>query len=71
MHVCDELNIFLFFKDRAFYETYVREYINDKIEKTFVDYFLLQDARKLKEYTQSHNLELLNAMEKAMLVIYL
>lgn len=39
-HQCDELNIFIFFKDRAYFETYVKEYIANKIEKTFVDYFL-------------------------------
>lgn len=25
--VCDEMNIFLYFKDRAFFETYTKSYI--------------------------------------------
>jgi hypothetical protein len=34
---CDELNLFLFFKDRAYFETYVKSYIENKIEKSFMD----------------------------------
>ena len=42
-HQCDELNLFIFFKDRAYFETYVKQYIANKIETSFVDHFLSQD----------------------------
>lgn len=40
-HMCHEFNLFLFFKDPAYFETYVKEFLINKLEKTFVDYFLL------------------------------
>jgi hypothetical protein len=69
--VCDEMNIFLYFKDRAFFETYVKNYIRNKIEKTFVDFFLLEDEASLVEFSLPQNLLKLNAMEQALLVIFL
>ena len=50
-HQCDELNIFIFFKDRAYFETYVKDYIANKIEKTFVDHFLALNRQKLVVYS--------------------
>jgi len=45
--MCHELNLFLFFKDLAYFETYVKEFLVNKLEKTFVDYFLLQYKTEL------------------------
>lgn len=49
---CHELNIFLYFKDYTFFEEVVRPFIRNKIEKRFVDYFLLNDKDNLNVYAQ-------------------
>ncbi|CAD8169655.1 unnamed protein product [Paramecium pentaurelia] len=69
-HQCDELNLFLYFKDPAYYETYISKYISNKIEKSFIDYFLLQDQIVLNKYSQVTLFKQLNALEQALLVIY-
>ena len=38
-----ELNIFLYFKDAKFFKAAVHPFLQNKIEKTFVDFFLLGD----------------------------
>ena len=38
---CHELNFFLFRKDKEFYESVVKDFIKNKMEKTFVDWYLL------------------------------
>jgi hypothetical protein len=38
---CHELNIFIYFKDPEYFQKVVREYIENKMEKTFVDFYLL------------------------------
>ena len=68
--VCDELNLFIFFKDRAFFETNVRGYLANKFEQTFIDYFLLSNEEKLAQYTSPDWLQQLNSLEQALLVIY-
>ena len=40
-HACHELNFFLFKKDREFFDKVVRDLIKNKMEKTFVDKYLL------------------------------
>ncbi|CAD8054410.1 unnamed protein product [Paramecium sonneborni] len=69
-HQCDELNLFIYFKDSAFFETYTESYIRNKIEKSFIDYFLLKDDEMLKYYGSMQKISYLNALEQALLVIY-
>ena len=38
---CHELNIFIWFKDPVFFAETVKPYLLNKMEKTFVDYYLL------------------------------
>ena len=66
-----EMNIFLFFKDRAYFDNYVRPFLNNKIEKTFVDYFLLEDKEGVTKYNSLEKTTKLNAMEKILLIISL
>ncbi len=47
---CHEINIFIYFKDQKFFQTTVRPFIQDKIEKTFVDYFLLNNVDMIRFY---------------------
>lgn len=42
-----------------------------KIEKTFVDYFLLDDDPELKLYEEAPYFDKLNAMEKNLFLIFL
>src|SRR5690606_19085311 len=40
-HACHELHLFLYFKDRAFFDAVIRPYLAHKRTKTFVDHWLL------------------------------
>ena len=66
-----ELNIFLFFKDRAFFETFVQPFLKNKIEKSFVDYFLLQNREIILKFNSLGEIHKLNAMEKVLLIVFL
>ncbi len=45
---CHELNLFIFCKDPAYFEEYVKPFLKNKIEKTFVDFFLLKMEDRLE-----------------------
>lgn len=64
---CHELNAFLKFKDRPFFDEVVAKFIKNKISKTFVDLCLLGDA-SIVEYASISKLIKLNSFEKAILV---
>jgi hypothetical protein len=64
---CHELNAFLKFKDRPFFEEVVAKFIKNKISKTFVDLCLLGEA-SIVEYANISKLIKLNSFEKAILV---
>lgn len=38
-----ELNFFIFKRDKQFFESHVKMLIQNKIEKTFIDWYLLAD----------------------------
>ena len=38
-----EFNIFIYFKDREFFNDIVKPFLKFKMEKTFIDYYLLED----------------------------
>lgn len=40
-HLCNELNIFVYFKDRDFFDSTLKPFLQCKMEKRFVDYYLL------------------------------
>lgn len=42
-HACHELHFFLYRKDRAFFDTVVKPLLGDKLDKTFLDHWLLGD----------------------------
>ncbi|TMQ24747.1 MAG: hypothetical protein E6J90_07305 [Deltaproteobacteria bacterium] len=64
-HACHELHLFLYFKDRAFFDAVIRPYLQHKRVKTFVDHWLL-DA-DLAPYLEPARLARLNAVERALL----
>jgi len=65
-YACHELHLFLFFKDRAFFDGTVRPYLECKRAKGLIDHFVL--GHDLKAYAEPGRFELLNALEKALLV---
>ena len=48
---CHEVNLFLRFRDKKFFEEVVAPFISNKIEKTFIDHFLLNNNEKMKEFS--------------------
>jgi hypothetical protein len=64
-YACHELHLFLYFRDRAFFDAVIRPYLQHKRVKTFLDHWLL-DA-DLTPYTEPARLARLNACERALL----
>lgn len=62
-----ELHLFLYFKDRPWFDRVVRPYLRNKLEKTFVDRFLLEED--LGAYRRPFAFERLNTLEKALLAV--
>lgn len=54
-----EFNVFLKLKDNAFFENAVRPFISNKIEKTIVDYWLLDFDFALSEFLLPHSKKIL------------
>lgn len=68
--VCHELNVYLRSKDPEFFGNVVKPFISNKLEKSVVDYCLLEDARAV-EYARPTQTAGLNALESCLLVEYL
>ena len=64
-NACHELHLFLYFKDRAFFEAVVQPHLAHKRTKTFIDHWLL-DA-DVSRYLEPSELAKLNAFELALL----
>jgi hypothetical protein len=65
------MNIFLFFKDAQFFKEVIRPFISNKIQKTFVDHFLLQNTRELLKFARPESFSALNPMEAGLLTLHL
>ena len=64
-YACHELHLFLYFRDRGFFDAAIRPYLQHKRVKTFVDHWLL-DA-DLAPYLEPARSGRLNAVERALL----
>lgn len=64
---CHELNTFLKYKDRAFFDKVVRPFLQAKLEKDVVDRCLIDDASAL-HYSQPAEVSKLNPFELCLLV---
>lgn len=64
-YACHELHLFLYVKDRAFFDAVIRPYLAHKRTKTFLDHWLL-DA-DLAPYLEPAQLARLCAVERALL----
>ncbi|MCC5829468.1 MAG: hypothetical protein JJU36_08470 [Phycisphaeraceae bacterium] len=60
-----ELHVFLYFKDREFFNEVVRPYLIHKKDKTFIDHWLLE--HDLSDYLDPWAFRRLNAAERALL----
>jgi len=64
-----ELNLFVYKKDPGYFKEVIEPYLTNKMEKTFIDYYLLEDFEVMLKY--ANTLELYNNMhylEKALLI---
>ncbi|KAF9427668.1 hypothetical protein BGZ94_004440 [Podila epigama] len=62
---CHELNLFLYKKDREFFDTVVAPFLKNKLIKSFLDEYLLEAP--LDQYTSLKQFSLLSCMEKCLL----
>ena len=65
-----ELNIFLYFKHNPIFLKYCLPILKYKNEKTFIDYYLMNDRESLIKYCSTSNLVKLNSFEKCLLISY-
>ncbi|OUM70182.1 hypothetical protein PIROE2DRAFT_68451 [Piromyces sp. E2] len=52
-HICNELNLFIYFKDREFFNQVIMPFIKSKLIKCFIDKWLLHED--LMEYIEDSN----------------
>ena len=64
-HACHDLNLWLLFKDPAFFRRVVAPFLTNKLQKTFVDAFLL--GHDLSAYLAPHAFQVLNTVERLLL----
>lgn len=65
---CHELNLFIYYKDPDYFKKVVGPFINNKMEKTFIDNWLLDNYLSIKHFANVENFEKLNAFEKCLLI---
>ena len=68
-NISHEVNIFLYFKYPKIFEKYVKDILKYKFEKTFIDYFLLEDIETLEMYLNAEKIAKLNLFELCLLII--
>jgi len=66
-----ELNVFTYFKDRKFWELVVKKHMANKTNKTFIDYFILEDTQHLLQHYSPQGVARLNDVELCLLVYFL
>lgn len=65
---CHELHVFLYFKDRKYFDERILPYLKNKMQKTFIDeWLIIQDPAHFLKYAQPGTFATLNAAEKALL----
>eukprot|EP00347_Sterkiella_histriomuscorum_P016748 403352004 len=58
-----ELNIFIFLKDRTYFDSVVKPYLKNKMEKQFIDHYLLGNQEEVSKYANIESVSKLNVME--------
>lgn len=67
-YMCHEVNLFLYFKDREYFEKVVKPFIQNKMEKTFIDNYLLGNEEVCLEYSKIEHFTTLNSFEQCLMV---
>jgi hypothetical protein len=62
--MCHEVNLFLYFKDRAYFDKVVSPFVTNKMEKTFIDLWLLGDEQEVAKFKAIDSFHQLNSLEK-------
>ena len=71
-NACHELNLYLKLKDGLFFEAIVRPYLLNKMEKTFTDYYLLDNQKAMFSYYETqYKRTQLNPLELTLLAIFM
>ena len=52
-----ELNLFLYFKDRNFFDNVCKKYLPSKREKQFIDHFVLENTKYFENLLETNQLE--------------
>ena len=63
-----EFNLFMYFHCNEFFNEYILPLLKFKIEKTFIDYFLMNDIDSIITYTSVDKLQTLNVIEQCLLI---
>jgi len=66
-YACNELNLFLKNKDGAFFKAVVLPFLQNRLQKSFFDWFLLGNEAAVKKYQRLDLYHTLNQMEKILL----
>jgi len=67
-HSCHELNIYVYFKDRDYFKKVVLPHLRNKMEKTFIDHYLLGNFDEISKHYELSKLHRLNALEQCLLI---
>lgn len=68
-YICHETHLFLYFKDRPFFDKVIKPFIMNKLEKSFIDHWLLGNYDTICEvYTSVEYYDNLNSVEKILLI---
>lgn len=65
---CHEMNLFLYFKDFDYFMSVAKPFISSKMEKTFIDHWLLGSSESILHYQEIGNFDKLNALEQSLLI---
>lgn len=66
--VCHEVNLFIYFKDRDYFDRVVKPFIANKMEKTFIDFYLLGNNDEILPLADICEFNNLNAFEQCLLI---
>ena len=65
-HACHELHLFLYFKDRAWFDSVLRPYLANKAQREFLDDWML--GEDVSSYLEPRRFERLNLVERILLL---
>jgi hypothetical protein len=66
-----ELDLFIKKKDPEYFNRVVKPYLQCKMEKNFMDYYLIEDRNHILDYANLGRVEELNSLEKCLLIDFL